>query len=131
MSHPIRRHLTQMILKKLKLSPLVAIRGARQTGKSFLGIEILPDHLSRIHYLSLDEKSLRVSAQESPDDFLKRYPHAFPLIIDEAQKSPDLFDALKLTIDQNRIPGRFVLLGSTEFSKLAKIRESLTGRIPE
>jgi uncharacterized protein len=129
MPHTRNRHVTELILKKLKFTPAVAIQGARQTGKSFIGREILPGAMPDAHYLSLDEKALRTASQNSPDDFLKRYPQAQPLIIDEAQKSPDLFDALKLSIDLNRIPGRYILLGSTEFSKLTKIRESLTGRM--
>lgn len=52
-----------------------------------------------------------------------------PLIIDEAQKVPDIFDAVKYVVDVNTDPGQYVLLGSTEFSKLLKIRESLTGRM--
>lgn len=129
MPHARKRHVLDLILKKLTFTPAVAIQGPRQTGKSFLGREILPVHLSTAQYLTLDDKVLRVAAQDSPDDFLLRYPNARPLIIDEVQKSPDLFDALKLNIDQKRFPGKFVLLGSTEFSRLAKIRESLTGRM--
>ncbi len=129
MPHARNRHAIKLILKKLSFAPAVAIQGARQTGKSFIGREILPKNLNQAHYLSLDEKALRLAAQHSPDDFLLRYPGAIPLIIDEVQKSPDLFDALKLNIDQNRIPGKFILLGSTEFSRLTRIRESLTGRL--
>jgi predicted AAA+ superfamily ATPase len=51
------------------------------------------------------------------------------LVIDEAPKSPALFDAVKLQVDPMRRPGRYVLLGSTEFSRLSRIRESLTGRM--
>lgn len=50
-------------------------------------------------------------------------------MIDEAQKAPALFDALKFSVDSLRKPGRFLILGSTEFSKLSLIRESLTGRM--
>ncbi len=52
-----------------------------------------------------------------------------PLIIDEAQKVPVIFDAIKYSVDERRIPGKFIILGSTEFSKLMLVRESLTGRV--
>lgn len=129
MPHARKRHVTPLILKKLKFTPIVALQGARQTGKSFLGREILAAELGESEYLTLDDKNLRMAAQDAPDDFLKRYSHLKPLILDEVQKSPDLFDALKLNVDENRVPGKFLILGSTEFSKLAKIRESLTGRM--
>jgi predicted AAA+ superfamily ATPase len=52
-----------------------------------------------------------------------------PLVIDEAKKVPEIFDAVKLRVDQDSQPGQYLLLGSTEFSHLFKIRESLTGRL--
>lgn len=52
-----------------------------------------------------------------------------PLAIDEAQRVPALLEAIKLVVDRKRIPGKFILLGSTEFSHLTKNRESLTGRM--
>jgi uncharacterized protein len=58
--------------------------------------------------------------------FRKRH---MPLVIDEAQKAPPLFDEIKLRVDKKRIPGSYLLLGSTEFSKETLIRESLTGRL--
>jgi len=51
------------------------------------------------------------------------------LVIDEAQKVPKIFDAVKYTVDQDRRPGRFVLTCSTEFSRETMIQESLTGRL--
>ncbi len=129
MPHSRKRHVLTSVLKKLSFSPIVALQGARQTGKSFIGQHLIPKSIETARYITLDDKMLRVAAQDAPDDFLARYARALPLIIDEAQKSPDLFDALKLSVDQKRIPGKFLLLGSTEFSKLTRIRESLTGRM--
>ncbi len=129
MPHDRDRHVFELIQKKLTFSPIVAIQGARQTGKSFIGQILLPQKVRTARYISLDEKVLRVAAQNSPDDFLLRYPDAKPLIIDEVQKSPDLFDALKLSVDQKKVPGKYLILGSTEFSRLTRIRESLTGRM--
>lgn len=81
-------------------------------------------------YLTLDRKEHRERARKAPNAFLSVHAGATgPLIVDEVQKVPDLFDALKVEVDEQRRPGRFLLSGSTEFSRRTGIRESLTGRI--
>jgi predicted AAA+ superfamily ATPase len=84
----------------------------------------MPHHQKR-HILPLLLKKLSFN----PALFLSQYEEASPLAIDEAQKSPRIFDTIKQLVDQKKIPGRFLLLGSTEFSKQTLIRESLTGRM--
>lgn len=68
-------------------------------------------------------------ADRSPDTYLESHGKAHPLMIDEAQKAPNLFDAIKLRVDEAPHPGQYVLLGSTEFSREVLVRESLTGRL--
>ena len=60
---------------------------------------------------------------------VNHHENAVPLVIDEAQKVPKIFDAVKFVVDPSNRPGQFLLLGSTEFSKKTLIRESHTGRI--
>src|SRR3989338_7269409 len=129
MPHSRSRLAITILLKRLKFTPVVAIQGARQTGKSFLVREILAKQITSSGYVSLDDKSKQALAQESPQTFLASMSDFKPAIIDEAQKSPALFDAIKLLVDKNRRTGSFLLLGSTEFSLLQNIRESLTGRM--
>lgn len=129
MPHSRPRQVQSSLLKKLKFSRVVSIQGARQTGKSFLAREILPAHLPNCKFLTLDRSSDQTAALKRPDTFIKRYSEFSPILIDEAQKSPPLFDAIKLVVDETPRPGQFILLGSTEFSKEVKIRESLTGRL--
>ena len=129
MPHARYRFASQKIQKKLALHPVLAIQGARQTGKSFLVREWLRSDRQGAKYLSFDDLSTRNSAQLSPRSFLLENDEARPLILDEAQKVPEIFDAIKFEVDQSRRPGRFLLLGSTEFSRLTRIRESLTGRM--
>ena len=129
MPHLRPRLALAQLQKRLKFSPVVAIQGARQTGKSFLAREILAANVDRSTYLSLDDRSQQVLAQDAPQTFLSAVAGAKLIIIDEAQKSPAIFDAIKLLVDQDRRPGRFLLLGSTEFSLLQNVRESLTGRM--
>lgn len=67
------------------------------------------------------------AAEGNPKVFLSRFEE--PLTIDEVQKAPKLFDAIKLLVDKDRRPHRFILSGSTQLSAKLGIRESLTGRI--
>lgn len=102
---------------------MVGVIGPRQCGKS----TFLRD-LARVPSLTaLDDLSMREEARLSPSTFLSKLPE--PCGIDEVQKAPELFDAIKLSVDQDRRPGRFFLTGSTQFSAKLGIRESLTGRI--
>jgi len=77
----------------------------------------------------MDSHAQRDHALRSPESFAELNGERKMLIIDEIQKVPDLFDAIKLNVDENRRPGMYVISGSTEFSRLTGIRESLTGRI--
>ena len=129
MPHARPRLATDLLLKRLRFTPVVAIQGARQTGKSFLAREIIGKRVPDSTYVSLDDKAKQALAQDSPQTFLASLADSQPAIIDEAQKSPALFDAIKLVVDNDRRPGSFLLLGSTEFSLLQNIRESLTGRM--
>jgi len=129
MPHTRARWSINQLIKRLKFSPVVAIQGARQTGKSFLIQEILKRNISNLTYKSLDDPNLRLYAKNNPLSFLKDVEEKYTLAIDEAQKVPELFDCVKLIVDEKRRPGSFILLGSTEFSHLFKVRESLTGRV--
>ncbi len=129
MPHSRERHIISLLQRKLKFAPVLALQGTRQTGKSFLAREILSGKIPHYYYASLDRLSVREFAIKNPETFLKQHSEFKTFAIDEAQKAPLLFDAIKYEVDQKRIPGRYFLLGSTEFSKLSLIRESLTGRM--
>lgn len=129
MSHQRIRHILPLLLKKLRFSPVVAIQGARQTGKSYLVRELLQRKLPGLECKSFDRLVDRQFAQSNPESFLAQFTGTKTLAIDEAQKVPEIFDAIKYEVDTARVPGKYLLLGSTEFSKLSLIRESLTGRL--
>jgi predicted AAA+ superfamily ATPase len=129
MLHLRSRQILPRLLKRIQYFPVVAIQGARQTGKSVLARELLKTRLKSCKYVSFDQQTMRARASDHPHTFLAEHFEAAPLIIDEAQKVPAIFDAVKYEVDQKRRPGRYVLLGSTEFSHLTKVRESLTGRM--
>lgn len=123
MPHLRNRFASPLLLKLAKLWPVVGLIGPRQAGKTTL----MQTLLQTTETLSFDDLELREEASKSPKTFLARLPS--PLILDEVQKAPEIFDAIKLRVDRKRIPGSYFLTGSSTFSSKLDIKESLTGRI--
>lgn len=107
----------------LENMPVVVVTGMRQTGKTTF-LKSQPDLENRI-YVSLDDFSQLEAAKNDPDGFVNRDK---PITIDEAQKCPEIFGAIKRAVDKARVPGQFLLSGSANFSILKSITESLAGR---
>lgn len=111
-------------MRLAKQFPVVAITGPRQSGKSTLSKAAFPEK----KYISLDDKNYRELAKSNPNDFLKAFPQG--AIIDEAQKVPELFDAIKLVVDNEPYtPGKYILTGSSQFRLKENITDSLAGRV--
>ena len=123
MAHTRNRHLSGLLKKAGGFWPVIGLLGPRQSGKSTLLREILG--LGK--YVSFDDEDVLSDAEGSPKNFLQKLPR--PLIIDEAQKVPRIFDAVKYMVDREKRPGSYFLTGSSQFSSKMGIRESLTGRI--
>ena len=123
MAHLRNRFLADVVRKQARLWPVVGVIGPRQSGKSTL----LGSLLGLEPSFSFDDLELREEASRSPKTFLARLNP--PVVLDEVQKAPAIFDAIKLAVDKKRVPGSFFLTGSTAFSARIGIRESLTGRI--
>lgn len=123
MAHVRDRHLLRQLEKSARFWPVVGVLGLRQSGKSTLLSSLLgvPNHVTLYDQDAVEDA--RISAKS----FLAKLPT--PLAIDEAQKVPTLFDAIKSVVDRRRTPGRYFLTGSSQFSARLGIRESLTGRI--
>lgn len=96
--------------------------GARQVGKTTLARHFLP----KADYVTLDIPAEAELARLNPTDFLGA--HTPPAILDEVQYAPDLFRHLKVLVDQNRTPGRFLVTGSQSFELMAGVTEPLAGR---
>ncbi len=130
MPHQRIRHFLELLEKRLTLFPIVGVLGARQTGKSTLLRDLLPGKRSTT-YITLDRDEVKVQAARQPSLFVKNLelPDIQTVCIDEIQKAPVLFDTLKAEVDERKRPGRFVVSGSTEFSKKTGVLDSLTGRI--
>jgi hypothetical protein len=89
--------------------PAVVLTGARQVGKTSLVRKAFP----LFNYVSLDLPAKAELAEKNPEHFLRE--NAAPLIIDEVQYAPSLFRQLKIVIDQDKSPGRFIVTGSQHF----------------
>lgn len=119
----IPRHVSPHLLKYSKEYPIVALVGPRQSGKTTLAKALFPSY----KYISLENLDLRQQAIEDPRGFL--HDHGQYLILDEAQRAPELFPYLQELVDTNQDPAQYILTGSSQFLLLESITQSLAGRI--
>jgi predicted AAA+ superfamily ATPase len=113
----------------LEDSPAVVLTGPRQVGKTTLALAIAEGRPAS--YLDLESETDRARLEE-PELYLA--DHADELVVlDEVQRAPGLFEALRGVIDRGRREGRgtgrFLLLGSASIELLAQSGESLAGRV--
>lgn len=111
-----------LLTQALRDYPVVVVTGSRQSGKSTL----LKTALRDWSMVSLEDLDLREFAQRDARAFLKQYLP--PLIIDEAQRVPDLFSYIQTAVDTSGKMGQYVLSGSQQFSLMAGVTQSLAGR---
>lgn len=108
-------------------TPVVAINGPRQVGKSTLARQLLDGANGLL--LTLDDDAQRASAISDPRGYVERENVAGPVVIDEVQLAPPLFRAVKASVDRNRNAGRYVLTGSTRLLSAKGFADALVGRI--
>lgn len=121
----IARHALPLAAEALHDTRVVAINGARQVGKSTLARALAVD--ARQPALRfLDDTATLTAAREDPIGFLE---HDGLLVIDEVQLAPELFRAIKLTVDADPRPGRFLLTGSARILALRDLPDALPGRM--
>ncbi len=125
-AHMIPRALHARIVQALGNFPVVAIVGARQTGKTTLARAIAEQHDGSV-LLDL-ERPADLAKLADPELFLQQY-HKRLVVLDEVQRRPDLFPILRALADENRRNGRFLVLGSASPDLLRQTSESLAGRI--
>ena len=118
----LNRHILADVQAYLTHFPSLLITGARQVGKSTLALQ-----LGIEQYVTLDDIATYQSAKADPKGFILSLPK--PVVIDEIQRVPDLFVAIKEQIDLDRTAGRFVLTGSSSLQGFRDISDSLAGRI--
>ncbi len=106
-------------------SPAVLIHGPRQSGKTTLA-RIVGAPLG-YDYVSFDDSVARTAAESDPAGFVGAMGER--TFIDEVQRVPSIFTALKQEIDAGRYPGRFLLTGSSQVLLVPNLSDSLAGRM--
>ena len=121
-----KRFLSESIQSGLSDTPVVFIRGARQTGKTTLAREIISSE-HNAGYITLDSSAVLSAASTDPTGFISGLKK--PVVIDEVQRVPELILAIKEDVDRNRTPGRYLLTGSANILTIPKVADSLAGRM--
>jgi hypothetical protein len=119
------RFLTPRVREALADTPVVLLHGPRQSGKSTLAKAVGKQRAYR--YYSFDDDVTRTAAEADPIGFVAQLPGRS--ILDEVQRVPALFTALKSAVDRRRTPGRFLLTGSANVLLVPKLADSLAGRL--
>jgi predicted AAA+ superfamily ATPase len=122
----IERALTGRLLAALADTPVVALVGGRQTGKSTL-VTGLADQGHPAEYVTLDDPTELAGARNDPVAFVERFEG--PVIFDEIQRAPELLLPIKAAVDRDRRPGRFLLTGSANVLFVPSVAEALAGRM--
>ena len=104
----------------------MVVCGPRQVGKTWL-LKRVVAQLGGYRTVSFDDDSLRDQARNDPALFLRTHPA--PLFLDEVQKVPELFPAMKAVLDADDSRGQYLMTGSQQFRMMKRTRESLAGRI--
>ncbi len=126
----IKRTIYQKILESISNRPITLITGARQVGKTTLCRQLVKE--KNYNYVSLDNIAERRMALDDPKMFLQL--HTFPLIIDEVQHAPVLFEALEEIVNEKKFRdgnnnGMFVITGSQTYNLMQGVSQSMSGRV--
>lgn len=144
------RSAERRLVEALEDSPVVLLHGPRQCGKTTLAqLTCAPDRLTwrgdiptrygepptwrhslqgrNYGYFSFDDRVAREIARADPAGFVADLPGR--VILDEVQHVPELFEAIKISVDRQRAPGRFLLAGSANIFLVPRLSESLAGRL--
>jgi predicted AAA+ superfamily ATPase len=121
------RHITPQLAEALSDTPVVVVNGARQSGKSTLVQAPGSFTGGARRYLTLDDAAVFNAAQSDPAGFINGLAGA--VTVDEVQRVPALFLAIKAAVDRQRQPGQFLLTGSADVMLLPGIADSLAGRM--
>lgn len=121
----IKRTLERKFLHMNSFFKAVLVTGARQVGKTTM-LKHLAKEQNRT-YVSMDDVMVRTLAKSDPVLFFQTYRP--PIIIDEIQKAPELFEQIKIMCDENEECGLFWMTGSQQYGMMKNIRETLAGRI--
>lgn len=116
------REAEKLVISLLQGFPVVTITGPRQSGKTTLAKAIMADK----PYISLEDPDMRALATDDPRGFLSTLPDG--AVLDEVQRTPELFSYLQTYVDNDGRMGLFLLTGSQQFGLLSAITQSMAGR---
>ena len=119
------RNLRHAVDIALKDTPVVLLHGARQTGKTTMVKAIARKRGAS--YVTLDDHPTLEAALNDPPAFIQGLGKL--AVIDEVQNAPNIFRAIKASVDRDRKPGRFLLTGSANVLVLPRLGDSLAGRM--
>lgn len=119
----IGRTLSSFLEDNARWYPVVSVTGPRQSGKSTLVQHVFADY----EYVNLEDEATRNLALADPAGFIRERPAR--LVIDEAQRVPELFSAIQVASDASGEAGQYVLSGSQNFLLLKQIGQTLAGRV--
>ncbi len=120
-----RRFAMHRLEEATRDTPVVLIHGPRQCGKTTLA-RTFGDERS-YEYVTFDDTVQLDGANSDPEGFIRSL--SGHVILDEIQRAPGLFLPLKAAVDRDRLPGRFILTGSTNVLLLPRLADSLVGRV--
>ena len=122
----IARHMRNRLSGALSAARVVVLHGARQSGKTTLARSMAVERAGT--YVTFDDEQTLDAAITDPHTFVRAYP--YPMVIDEIQMAGQrVVRAIKMVVDSDPTPGRFLLTGSTNFLTVPTISESLAGRV--
>jgi predicted AAA+ superfamily ATPase len=125
-SPPLYRRFAEPKLQEaLADTPVVLVHGPRQCGKTTLA-RAVGDREGYV-YLTFDDDVVLAAAETDPVGFVQDLPER--AILDEVQRAPGIFTALKSAVDRRRAAGRFLLTGSANVLLVPKLADSLAGRM--
>ena len=123
----IHRHLHLKALEGLlRGSPVVALLGARQVGKTTLAKQLVRRRKGPVHIFDLESSA---DVARLADPLLALSSLRGLVVLDEVQRRPELFPTLRVLADRRPRPARFLVLGSASPGLLRQSSESLAGRI--
>ena len=122
----IYRFLKDYIFEVKKYYRIITITGPRQSGKTTLCRSLF----SELPYVNFEDIPTRMEAMDDAKKFISRFPHG--VIIDEAHNFPDIFSTIQVEVDEDIFQGKhnrlFIVTGSSNFSLLEKVTQSMAGR---
>lgn len=119
----VHRNIEGRIREMCRKFPIVSVTGPRQSGKTTMLRNVFPDY----RYVSLENPDYQDFALQDPRRFLDTYDQY--VILDEVQQVPHLFNYLQGKVDEDRIPGQYILSGSQNYLLMERISQSLAGRV--